>query len=872
MPARGELVELVKLVPTTRFIQSKMMLSRSLDERVTRGNLLSMLRVNSISFSVRGLLALVAMCLTLISVDVAHAELPKDIERIQKVYKGIEGNASATEMVDLFADMVRENARDLARSEGIYGLGQFSRDSFSQLVSSQVAGVRKPANMPNKYLRRVVLMELLRQFSTQDAAHKAIDKFLNLPPAGSTLKASPTSTQATGKSQVRMESSDGRLEAFIDDSFQVTDLGGPGANNGVIDAGEWVNLGFKVRNRGPAPFFSASGWVSESHQCAWSPAGSELVLPELPASTPTKKPAEKKDGVPVSVWVYFSKECANGTRVPVELTVRDTHRTLTRAIKLRAQVSVRNRGGGQKNRVVVDGDTPGHSDNGKAPPIRPDLKLELSHGVRSGSGAKGARMNWSTEPDAGSLLSMNTFRADAPLYQEGNIWRAGDDLDIQAHPDDKLRQVHAKVIRGRKWRSPADAVMWFGTDTEIIYDSPDGPEVVMKPKKKEICNNYLDDDGDGKPDCLDSDCKKAKNCKSTARECPSVGAVSTLAKTSASIAASPTRPALPNALAAVQPNYELLFDDKGFRKTYLCLINGIPLAECGQVKCPSCKTKLEKTEDKDMEKTTQSRHVRYVYRHYLGLKVAPVPEICRDGVDNDLNGLVDVRDPACAPSTPQIVCGDGVVAGYEQCDDGNRTNGDGCNSSCRREVTRVAKPAAPPPPAAPTPRQPIRIDLGMEFGGQTTDSDVANTINVESIQGVGFRLQGSYGLFTAGLTNLFQTYSFNGKDLTATDFQFMAGLAYLHRKKSFDLEARGVLAYISREVEVPGSVFSGSRAVGSGAGLILSGLGRYRITENIGLYGNFDIVMDGVVTKVGGDTFSTGNTLRGGLGLSLLFD
>ncbi len=39
----------------------------------------------------------------------------------------------------------------------------------------------------------------------------------------------------------------------------------------------------------------------------------------------------------------------------------------------------------------------------------------------------------------------------------------------------------------------------------------------------------------------------------------------------------------------------------------------------------------------------------------------PTPEICNDGVDNDLDGLVDPYDPDCAPPTPtDEVCDDGV--------------------------------------------------------------------------------------------------------------------------------------------------------------------------------------------------------------------
>src|SRR5581483_432153 len=67
------------------------------------------------------------------------------------------------------------------------------------------------------------------------------------------------------------------------------------------------------------------------------------------------------------------------------------------------------------------------------------------------------------------------------------------------------------------------------------------------------------------------------------------------------------------------------------------------------------------------------------------------------------NGKQDVDSLAifCMPST----CGDGIVqADHEDCDDGNRVNGDGCDQGCRIEVapTPTPTPAGTPTPT-PTP-------------------------------------------------------------------------------------------------------------------------------------------------------------------------
>jgi cysteine-rich repeat protein len=57
----------------------------------------------------------------------------------------------------------------------------------------------------------------------------------------------------------------------------------------------------------------------------------------------------------------------------------------------------------------------------------------------------------------------------------------------------------------------------------------------------------------------------------------------------------------------------------------------------------------------------------------------PLVEQCTNGVDDDLDGLVDKQDPDC------FVCGDGTRDSGEECDDGNLTDGDGCSSTCRLE-------------------------------------------------------------------------------------------------------------------------------------------------------------------------------------------
>lgn len=79
-------------------------------------------------------------------------------------------------------------------------------------------------------------------------------------------------------------------------------------------------------------------------------------------------------------------------------------------------------------------------------------------------------------------------------------------------------------------------------------------------------------------------------------------------------------------------------------------------------------------------------------------------QLCVGSTCND--GFVDTgageeceppNTPTCSATCKSIVCGDGVRAGSEQCDDGNTTNLDGCSGSCTFEqchrVNQLAMPS-----------------------------------------------------------------------------------------------------------------------------------------------------------------------------------
>src|SRR5688572_16513396 len=58
-------------------------------------------------------------------------------------------------------------------------------------------------------------------------------------------------------------------------------------------------------------------------------------------------------------------------------------------------------------------------------------------------------------------------------------------------------------------------------------------------------------------------------------------------------------------------------------------------------------------------------------------------EDCAAAGAEDSNDLADCSDPACADAPScQAACGNGEAETGEDCDDGNRASGDGCDSNC----------------------------------------------------------------------------------------------------------------------------------------------------------------------------------------------
>ena len=130
-----------------------------------------------------------------------------------------------------------------------------------------------------------------------------------------------------------------------------------------------------------------------------------------------------------------------------------------------------------------------------------------------------------------------------------------------------------------------------------------------------------------------------------------------------------------------------------------CVLEDIPF--CGD-------NKLNRPEEEcDGSATSTPAHqscnleCKLEYQPYCGDgKVNGDDEVCDEGIQN---GLVcrpaygfscNYCNSDCTKSeTLSEICGDAKLNGNEQCDDGNKSSGDGCNSECVKEVPAVSGPS-----------------------------------------------------------------------------------------------------------------------------------------------------------------------------------
>jgi hypothetical protein len=473
-------------------------------------------------------------------------------------------------------------------------------------------------------------MKLLRRVSGDNFAHAQLAVWLGLPGPERPSPTPRSERVLTGQAVARHGGAGLRLD--INEASVVKDLGGSGEGNGVLDAGEWVELELGVGNPTSRPYFSTSFRASSASSCVWV---DELAVDPMVEMNP----GAKSDSV--SLWVYLSNSCAMGTKATISLRVEDTHRTRSSSEFILLDLIVTNRNNARLLPRPLDSDHPGSSDGSGERRLVGGQMFEFSSDVQlPDSGARRVSGRYHLSAPSSELLSGAAFRKGVLYPLGGGRYGAFDDLDIVTQDEAKFRS--GVIGLQQSDRAPTfdgkDNRLWGVFDAVAVNTHPG-------PSKREVVRK------NGQPGVPLDEGSLRKIIQDHLYLEP--------------------RSAIPKASGAVEATdgYELVVDWAELLGRYAARVAPTP------------------GEEKVVEKAVDA-----LYRHRLYFSIpvqtfVVVAEICDNKVDDDLDGLIDRRDPDCM----ERACEDGVdndgdgltdlrdpdCQFPEVCDDGRDNDGDG---------------------------------------------------------------------------------------------------------------------------------------------------------------------------------------------------
>jgi len=416
-----------------------------------------MLRISSFT-------ALVAAALLLLGAVPATAATASDVVAIEKVYALVSSGAGAhvvrDELFSLAIDTVERVvlANDLTPHAQERGLGAWLEN---RVLPGCDAMSRDPRRNKKEFEAYV------REISSSNFAHRLISEWLRVPVYQAPSGAAPRDgTPLTGQVKPRHESTGLRLD--VEGSRVLADTGGSGSNNGVIDAGEWVQVRWVVGNPTARPYVSSSAWIRSSHACTWVNEASEYVLSEM---DPEGGKASFR------TWVFFSRLCPAGDRVTLTATIRDTHRTRSGEEVIQLALQVRPRSGIRLIGTKIDTDIPGYSDGQPLPELEEGHRFEYSTGVEAlDPSAEKVAMTYRLAEAPGGLFQQANYRQGDLIPVGRGRFSFYDDLDLRSHPRVQFEQIlrALQLNRGERWFDGTNNLLWIAVDTVVGYPSPGG--------------------------------------------------------------------------------------------------------------------------------------------------------------------------------------------------------------------------------------------------------------------------------------------------------------------------------------------------------------------------------------------------------------
>lgn len=213
----------------------------------------------------------------------------------------------------------------------------------------------------------------------------------------------------------------------------LSDVGGVGSGNGVIEKGEWISLEFVFKNTSPRALFSTSAFV-KTGVCVWTAREDrETVLAEMLRTGETSI---------IRLEAYLAPACATPSGYDVDLVVRDTHRSDATNLSVRLQPSSLPASPKLHN-IQFDTDIPGYSKGDSVGVLRPGLRFELSTGLQLDPQkvTSQASLAWGLSAWSSDIVHLDGYQSASQQASASGVFVPTDDLDIEVAGARQLKSV-----------------------------------------------------------------------------------------------------------------------------------------------------------------------------------------------------------------------------------------------------------------------------------------------------------------------------------------------------------------------------------------------------------------------------------------------
>jgi len=434
---------------------------------------------------------LVVACIIGLPGVVFPQQPPEDVSRIGRTIESVKLFLAAGDG-DVKAGAQLAAAVFAAASETVLGLAESSnisrevavrREDFDRDLKSRWNSEVRTAIRENDPGRQYLLLsDLIRTATSKADAEIWLSKWLGVPPPGNLGELIPRrdGTQwwrggSLGEQIVAL-SRTRDLHLLAGETVLLAESGGVSGGNGIVDAGEWVQVRFMLGNDSANPYFSSSAWLKSLNPCLWTDPSVEHVVEEM-------SPRGGKGGF--QAWLYVSEQCPLRKAAKLRVSLRDTQRTSGGGISFDLAITPHRRLSAQLTSLVIDSDVPGSSDGSDNPVLSPGLSYEVSVGLEFGRKSQyDPRSAYRASAEAGGLFDNFSYRPVNMISRGSSNYAAGDDLDIRVVGEELYKSRAYALRRSSSWAEKQNGPMvWLAVDTEVLDVPPGWKRVQESPSE-----------------------------------------------------------------------------------------------------------------------------------------------------------------------------------------------------------------------------------------------------------------------------------------------------------------------------------------------------------------------------------------------------